>query len=380
MKELNERKNDLVQEAESILEKAKEETRALEEAETQKIEEILAEVKKISKTLAVKEEMEKLEGGDLKVKEEKLETSTEERAINEEKQFEAFIRNTVLNERANNMTFGDNGAVVPSTIADKIIKKVYDICPILDKSSKYNVKGTLNIPYYDESTTAINVAFASEFNELDSNIGKFLSVTLEEHLAGALALVSKSLINNSQFDIVSHVIDLMATSFARFIEDKLLNGDATEGVDGLTTVSNITTTASATAVIPEELIAVQGSVKDVHQTNACWIMNPKTRTAFRQLKDEVGRYLLQDDITAPFGVTLLGKPVYVSDNMPEIGTGNTIVYYGDMKGLATKFSEELEVQVLREKYATQHAVGVVGYTEFDAKVEDQQKLAALKMA
>ena len=26
---------------------------------------------------------------------------------------------------------------------------------------KYNVKGTLNIPYYDESTTAINVAFAS---------------------------------------------------------------------------------------------------------------------------------------------------------------------------------------------------------------------------
>ena len=65
--------------------------------------------------------------------------------------------------------------------------------------------------------------------------------------------------------------------------------------------------------------------------------------------------------------------------MPEIAADTTIAYYGDMKGLATKFSEELEVEVLREKYATQHAVGIVGYTEFDAKVEDQQKLAALKM-
>ena len=42
-------------------------------------------------------------------------------------------------------------------------------------------------------------------------------------------------------------------------------------------------------------------------------------------------------------------------------------------------AEEMEVQVLREKYATQHAVGVVAWMEFDSKVENEQKLAALKM-
>ena len=93
----------------------------------------------------------------------------------------------------------------------------------------------------------------------------------------------------------------------------------------------------------------------------------------------MGRYLLQDDISLPFGKSLLGKPVYVSDNMPEIGAGNTVIYYGDMRGLATKFSEDVNIQVLREKYADQHAVGVVGWLEFDAKVEDAQKVARLVM-
>ena len=52
-----------------------------------------------------------------------------------------------------------NGAIVPKTIAKRVIRKLYDICPILERSTKYNVKGNLAIPYYDESETAITVAF-----------------------------------------------------------------------------------------------------------------------------------------------------------------------------------------------------------------------------
>ena len=66
--------------------------------------------------------------------------------------------------------------------------------------------------------------------------------------------------------------------------------------------------------------------------------------------------------------------------MPDMATGSTAIYYGDMSGLATKFSEDMNIEVLREKYATQHAIGVVGWLEFDSKIEDAQKIAALKMA
>lgn len=384
-KELNERKNDLITRAEETLNKAKEEKRELTEAEAEELAEIRDNVRRIMKTLELKGEFDKMEGKALEKeglpKDEaktEIEIEKEERALNEEKAFADYIRGVVTNERATNMTLTDNGAVIPTTIANRIIRKVYDISPILQRSTKYNVKGTLELPYYDESTQAITVAFATEFQELESNIGKLDSITLTGYLAGALSLISRSLINNSQFDIVSFVVDVMAYDISRFIEDVLLNGKGS--VKGLSDLTNVKTTASATAITADELILAQGKVKDVYQNNAIWIMSPATRDAIRSLKDGMGRYLLQDDISLPFGKSLLGKPIYVSDNMPEMKAGKNAIYYGDMSGLATKFAEELSIQVLREKYATMHAVGVVGWIEFDSKVENAQKIVAVKMA
>ena len=108
-------------------------------------------------------------------------------------------------------------------------------------------------------------------------------------------------------------------------------------------------------------------------------MSSSTRTALRQLKTQQGVYLLNDDISTPFGVSILGKPVYVSDNMDDIGAGKVAIYYGDMKGLATKFSEEINVEVLRERFADEHAVGVIGWLEFDSKVVNEQAIAKLTM-
>lgn len=375
-KELMEKKNDLITRAEEVLNKAKEEKRELTDAEAQELAEIRDDVRRILKTLGIKKDFDGMEGREPEAK-----TEVEvEKEVQETRAFENYVRGIITNERANNLDVASNGAVIPETILNKIIKRVYEISPILERSSKYNVKGDLTIPYYDVDTTTITVAYANEFQALSSNVGKFTSnITLTGYLAGALSLISVSLINNSQFDIVAFIIDEMALSIHRFIEHELLNG--TEGkVAGLSTLSNSLTVESSTAITSDDVVNLQGKVIDQYQTNAIWIMSRETRNALRLLKDEMGRYLLQDDITAPFGKVLLGKPVYVSDNMPNIGAGNTVIYYGDMKGLATKFSEDMHIQVLREKYADQHAVGVIGWLEFDSKVEDAQKIAKLVMA
>lgn len=380
-KALMEKKNNLITRAEEVLNTAKAQNRELTEAEAEELAEIRDNVRRIIKSLGIKRDFEELE--DRKpdeVKEEKTEDEKEKEVeAAETRAFENYIRGyATSNERAANMTLTDNGAVIPKTIANKIIRKVYDISPILQRSSKYNVKGTLSIPYYDETTNAITMAWATEFQELESNVGKLQSIDLTGYLAGALALVSRSLINNAAFDIVAHVIDIMAYNISRFIEGVLLNGSGS--VDGLSTLTNKLVADSATAITADDVVKLQGKVKDVYQNDAIWIMNENTRLALRLLKDEMGRYLLQDDISAPFGRTLLGKPVYVSDNADEIGAGATPIYYGDMRGLATKFSEVLNIEVLREKYATQHAVGVVGWVEFDSKVENAQMIAKLEMA
>ena len=304
----------------------------------------------------------------------------ETRAQQEEQVFADYIRGKVPGElRADvNMTFGDNGAVIPKSIVKKIITKVYDICPILEKATRYNVKGQIAIPCYPADVNDNEVSYANEFEELAAKSGKFDSITLSGFLAGTLAKISQSLINNSEFDIVSFVINHIAEKVALWIEKELLLGTSGK-IEGLSKIETGITTESATEITTDELIELQGSIKDVLQKNAIWIMSQKTRTALRKLKDKNGRYLLQDDITAPFGNTLLGKPIYVSDNMPDIAAGKKAIYYGDFSGLAVKLAEEMQLQVLREKYATQHAVGIVGWMELDSKIEDKQKMKALVM-
>ena len=373
-KELMEKKNDLITRAEEVLNTAKMEKRELTDAEAQELAEIRDNVRRIVATLGIKRDFDEMDKKvDVKTEAEVDKEAAETRA------FENYIRG-VVHERANNLTPASNsgGVTIPVTIAQKIIKKVYDICPILERSSKYNLKGKLELPYYDVDTTTITVDWATEFNELASNVGKFTTIELSGYLAGALSLISRSLINNSQFDIVAFVIDEMAYSIRRFIENVLLNGSGS--VTGLSDLTNKLVATGSTAVTSNELIELQAKVKDVFQTDAIWIMSPATRTAIRELKDNMNRYLLQDDISLPFGRSLLGKPVYISDNMPDMAAGKTAIYYGDMRGLATKFSEDINIEVLREKYATQHAVGVVGWLEFDSKVEDAQKIARLVMA
>ena len=383
---LEERRNDLIERAESILGSAKTETRALSADEVTEMQGIKEEVGRITETLKLEEDFraENFERAEEEMpKEEKMENIN----INEQERaaFEAYIRGT-LNERQDvNMTLTDNGALIPTTIVQYIISKVYDICPVLERSQRFNVKGNLAVPFYPADSEEINVAYADEFVDLESHIGKVNSVTLTGFLAGALTKVSRSLINNAAVDVVGYVVDQMAMEIARFIEHECLIGTPAAGqnpakVLGLSTLSNGITAASAIAITPEELVRLQGCVKDRFQSNAIWIMSPATRDAIRTLKATTGYFLLNPDMTAPYGWTLLGKPVYVSDNMPDIASGKAVIYYGDMHGLATKFSEDINIQILREKFATQHAVGVVGWLEFDAAVVDEQQIAKLTMA
>lgn len=379
-KNLMELKNDKIEKAEKILADAEVNKRELTEDEAAELAEIRDDVKRIKEALKIGDELD--DSKDKKPKPEPAPAGGEPKPTQEQQErraFENYIRGRIVHERAGELTKTDNGSVIPTTIAQQIIKKVYDISPILEKSQKYNVKGKLQIPYYDTTEGGITVAYAEEFKPLTSSNGKFKNIELDGFLAGALSKISNSLINNSQFDIVSFVVNQMAEDIARFIEHELLIGTS-DKVTGLSTMQNKVTAAAANAITSDEVVKLKDSIKDVYQSNAIWIMSSNTRTALRLLKGSDGHYLLQDDITSPFGSTLLGKPVYVSDNMPEIKADATAIYYGDMTGLATKFSENITTQVLREKYADEHATGVVAWFEFDSKVQNEQKLAKLVMA
>lgn len=389
IKALIEKKNDLITRSEELTNAAETEGRDLTEDELKEVENNAEEVRSIERQLnarnAVKAMAKEVETRADEPAEKKEETQEEA----DVRAFAAHIRNLygMMNTRdLKPLTKGANGAVVPETIANKIIARVYEICPIAERATKYNYNGTLNIPYYTEdATNYIDVAFqGAEFAAIEANSGKFTSISLTDFVAGALVLISRQLINASDFDLVGYVIDRMAYSIRRFLERVLLNGSGvisgqTGTVEGLTGVTKTVNTASANAITTDNLIDLQDSVPDEFQENAIFICNPKTRTALRKLKDNMGRYLLNENVANAFGRELLGKPLFVSDNMPEMEAGKVAVYYGDMSGLALKFTKNLEIQVLREKYATSYADGINGWFSFDSKVENAQKIAKLVM-
>lgn len=357
--------------------KKTEEFRAFTPDEQKMYDEKTAEVEKLSATIKSISEQRKLDitepVGDEKEK------KPEDKTAEEERSFVDYLRSgKAFETRADsNWTPASNGAVIPSSIANKIIEKVKNISPIYSMSTKYNVAGTLSIPYYDETDGTITVGYQDEFSDITATSGKLKSVSLTGYLVGALTKVSRSLMNNSAFDILGYVINKLAEAVALWIDKEIINGTASK-IEGLSAAKNVLTSASATAITADELIDLQDTVPDVFQPNAIWVMSSKARSLIRKLKDGDGNFLLNKDATSKWGYTLFGRPVYLSDAV-GFEKGKPAIYYGDFSGLAVKMTENFNIEVLREQFATQHAVGVVAWLELDAKIENDQKLAVLKL-
>ena len=389
MKALTEKRATLAKEMQDILTAAKGETRAFTEEENNRLGEIEQEIGAIDNTIETEKRATALlakqapdEGGS-DGEQSKNANEAEERA------FVNYILSqaggTVLEQRAGeqNITMGNNGAIIPTSIANRIISRVEEMCPIHAGATGFSVKGTLKVPVYGDTANGhnITVGYQEEFKEITADAGRFTSVDLTGYLTGALTLIGQSVINNSEVNVLDFIVNEMAKRIALFIEKEELVGTSGKATGALST-TNILKAESTTAITADKLIELQAKVPTAYQANACWTMHPNTLTALRKLKDSTGQYLLQTNtgIANGFPYVILGKPVYVSDNMPEIAEGAKAILYGDYSGLGTNMREQIDIQLLTEKYATQHAVGIIAWFEFDSKVIDHQKLAVLEMS
>ena len=375
LKAMYEKRNRLIEEMNGIVSGAVAETRAMTAEEESSLAQKRTELEALDRTIAAAEEKRGLT----------QHTGGSSAAETEERAFRAYLvaqANGMPETRAGeqNLSKGNTGASIPVTIAQRIIKTIREISPIVGNATIFYDRGTLKVPVWGKASTTheITAAYADEFSELTADSGAFSAVELKGYLMGALTLIGKSVINSASIDVVSFVVADMAQKFAELWEKEALNGTTNKATGALSTTTTMTA-ASSTAVTADELIDLQAKIPTAYQANAAWYMAPATFTALRKLKDANNRYLLQDDVASEFPYRLLGKPVYISDNMPAIAAGAKAILYGDAAGLGIKISEGLEIQLLVEKYATQHAVGVVGWCEFDSNVLNHQQLATLTM-
>lgn len=370
MKFLIEKRNSIVEEINNLFKGAETEKRALTEDEQSTFEAKTAELKALDKTIEAKREARSLTMMDdetPKTPEEKEEKrSTEEL---EARAFETYLRE----QRTGEMEKGDNGVVIPTTIANRIIDTVKQVAPIYALTTKFNVKGKLQFPV---AKNAITTGYQTEFTDIASSAVGFDNVELDGYLIGALSKVSVSLINNAQFDIVGYVVNKIAQSISEFLEKELIVGSTK--IKGITDTSyedkgvKKVETATKGELTADDLIDTQAALKMNVQDGCQWLMNQAMLTKVRKLKDNNGQYILNPDLRTGFGYELLGKPVMISDEMPA----DTVVY-GNWSAMYVNIHEDINIRQLNEVYAAQHGVGFVAWAELDAKLCELDKFAKL---
>jgi HK97 family phage major capsid protein len=376
-KVLVEQRNDLLDEMDGIVNKAKEETRAFSDDESTRFDEIKTEIAKIDKTLAAEEEARQFEKKEIK----KPETAEEKRALEiekEERAFVDFVRG--ISESRATLSAGAQGVIIPQTIANRIIDQVKNLSPILSKATIWEVNGDLIIPSYDY-TQHVPAGYYTELATMAGQAANFGSIKLGNTIVASLALISKSLINRTDVDIVPFIVNEVAKAIAFFLEKELLNnangsvGNGATKLGGLANTAQSLTGATTMVIDSAELVKLQLMIPQAYQENCNWIMHPLTLAYIQSLKSSTGKFLMGNTLSENGLYTILGKEVYVSDNMPQMGVGNIEAFYGDLSGLHIKITNGLQIQVLNERFADQYAVGVVAVVECDSAIAEPQKIA-----
>lgn len=176
MKKLIERRAVLAALLDSMLAQVKTEERAFTDEENQKFADAEKEIKSIDATIDAEERAKLITehidthlSGDNLTKEQ-----IEERAF-----CEYLIGKTTEMRADSNITIGNSGAIVPETIANRIIEAVTELCPILAGADVYHEKGKLQIPKWTTDSGDITAGYSDDFTELTAKTGAFISLEVD---------------------------------------------------------------------------------------------------------------------------------------------------------------------------------------------------------
>ncbi|MFN3274906.1 MAG: phage major capsid protein [Paracoccus sp. (in: a-proteobacteria)] len=213
-------------------------------------------------------------------------------------------------------------------------------------------------------------------------------IAIPVHELSAMPKASQRLLDDAAFDVEGWLAERIASRFARSEALAFVRGD---GVDKPRGILNYPTAANAGATAAQIGFVGTGALGDFgttapmdalvdlifalgaeYRANASFLMNSKTAARVRKMKDADGRFLWSDPMTAGQVPQLLGYPVMVSEDMPDIAANAFAVAFGDFRAAYT-IVERPDLRVLRDPfsakphvlfYATKRVGG--GVTDFRA--------------
>ncbi len=280
------------------------------------------------------------------------------------------------------------GTLVPDEFERAVIdlRKSYGVarqeCRVVPMGSD-----TMTIPRMVGNTT---VYFPGEGGSITASDRGTDAINLVARKAAVLTKISTELAEDAVIDIAEMLANDMAWAFAKKEDECLIDGDGsttyggivgirTKMVDGNHTGSYLDATAGDdqwSEYIVDDFAALQGTLPDFAEANAKWYCH---KICFHQtmvrLAAAAGGSSLLDIMRGVGGQKIfLGDPVVLMNAMPSATTAlneKVVVLYGDMRQAVT-FGDRrgIRVEVLRERYADSDQIGVKATERFDIVVHD----------
>ena len=285
----------------------------------------------------------------------------------------------------------DGGYLVDPQTADTIKSTLSSTASIRAVSSVVTVDATSFDVLIDHSE--LGTGWATESGTLaETDTPQIDRIAIPLHELSALPKASQRLLDDSAFDIEGWLAGRIADKFARSEADAFINGDGIDKPTGLMTNSTVengswtwgslgyVTTGAAGAITSADAIGdLVYALGAQYRANGTFVMNSKTAGMVRKLKDNDGRFLWSDGLAAGEPARLMGYPVLVAEDMPDIADDAFALAFGDFNAGYT-IAERPDLRVLRDPFSAKPHVIFYATKRVGGAVSDFAAIKLLKFA
>ncbi len=320
-----------------------------------------------------------------------------------QKAFEAYVRSgdddglrgiELEGKGMSTAVAGDGGYLVDPQTADTIKGVLNGTASLRAIANVVNVEGTSYDVLIDRGDLVSGWATESGSTS-ETGTPTIERITIPLHELSALPKASQRLLDDAAFDIETWLAGRIADKFARAEAAAFINGDGVDKPKGIlthTAVENdshdwgnlgyVATGAAgdfdasnpADAII--DLIYALGAE---YRANAAFVMNSKTVGGVRKLKDADGRFLWTDSTVAGEPARLMGYPVVVAEDMPDVAADSLSIAFGDFAAGYT-IAERPDTRILRDPFSAKPHVLFYATKRVGGDVSDFAAIKLLKFS
>ena len=308
---------------------------------------------------------------------------------------EADLRALTLDGKSMNLAVaGEGGYLVDPQMSQRITGVLRNASSLRQIANVVTVDATAYDVIVDHGD--LGSGWATEIGPLmETDTPQVERISIPLHELSALPKASQRLLDDSAFNIEEWLADKIADKFARAESAAFVLGDGIDKPTGFLYhggVSNGTWSWGKLGYIPtgqdgdffsndggDSIVDLVYSLGARYRANGTFVMNSKTTGAVRKLKDADGRFLWSDGLAAGEPARLLGYPVLIAEDMPDIGVGSYAIAFGDFEAGYT-IPERPDLRILRDPFSAKPHVLFYATKRVGGDVSDFAAIKLLKFA